>query len=48
MYLSARKNSLLLQNKNKIYTDFFFFRKYVVFLQTPKYWGNYIKYKYIN
>jgi hypothetical protein len=36
IFQSACKNSLLLHNKNKIYADFFFFRKYVVFLQTPK------------
>jgi hypothetical protein len=35
--LRGYKNKLVLPNKNKIYTIFFFFRKYVVFLQTPKY-----------
>jgi large subunit ribosomal protein L13 len=33
----GHKNKVDLRNKNKFYTIFFFFRKYVVFLQTPKY-----------
>jgi hypothetical protein len=34
--VSGDKINLILHNKNKFCDDFFFFRKYVVFLQTSK------------